>query len=531
MLAVLSVYPSESRDVDDAELVLLRAGAADLLGGAATHGHRNASDVRSRAVFEEATGAMFRARASDGIILDANPRLLALLGGARDEIVGAPTATFWSAPLGQGAAVRGSRDRSVFITAVRSLRGDERTCIFSLSSPTDDIVEGWLVTVTERERAEELIARTRRMQALGTLAAGVAHDFNNMLTVVLANLSMARGEPGAEREELLGEAEAAAQRAQSLTRQLLTFALGGGTNQRPLDISTVVRDAAQLSSRGARSRCRLEIPAGLWSVEADAGQIAQVVHNLVLNALEATPGSDPVEVSLANIDFDEGTPARHVRLRVVDHGVGIPPEALQRLFDPFFSTKNRGSGLGLAVVHSIVLRYGGHVAVESDSGTTTFDAFFPASTSRAHAPSTRSPATSAQIGGRVLIMDDDESLRRVAVKALSSAGCEVDTAADGAVALEVLLRARAERRPFTLVILDVTVPGGMGGLETLVRLRTLDDDVPVLISSGYVDDPVMVHPREHGFAGALAKPWTPPDLARAIAAIMAPATGATVAAP
>ncbi len=405
--------------------------------------------------------------------------------------------------------------------------GGRITCEWFNTTLVDDggQVQGVMslaIDLSERERREEAQARAQRLEALAVLAGGIAHDFNNLLTGVLANLTFLRADdpPPAEREELLGEAEAAARRAQALTRQLLTFARGGAPAKALLDPGPLVREAALFASRGAAGACQVEAPAGLWPVEADAGQLGQVVQNLVLNALEARPDG-VVVLSLANVErAPAATPAGPcLRLRVTDQGPGIPAEQVARIFDPFYSTKQRGSGLGLAVTHSIVARHGGQVEVRSGAGQgSTFEVFLPAHPDRTvlpPAPQVPSPA----VRRRVLVMDDEEPIRRVAQRVLTAAGCDVAVAADGEEAVAHWRAAREAGRPFELAVLDLTVPGGMAGLETLAALRALDPGVRAVVSSGYSNSAVLADHRAHGFAAAIAKPWSADELRRVVAEI------------
>jgi PAS domain S-box-containing protein len=405
--------------------------------------------------------------------------------------------------------------------------GTPITCEWFNTALADDAghvhgVMSMVLDVSERARREEAQARAQRLESLAVLAGGIAHDFNNLLTGILGNVSLLLegGRPGAEQAELLEEAEAAARRAQALTRQLLTFARGGAPVKALLDLGPLVRQSALFATRGAAGSCRVDVPEGLWPVEADAGQLGQVVQNLVLNALEARPDG-LVELSLANVQREP--PARPagpcVRLSVSDQGPGIPSDRLQRIFDPFYSTKERGTGLGLAVTHSIMARHGGLVEVRSSAGQgTTFDLFLPAQPDRIVVSSPpRSPAPAMRL--RVLIMDDDEAIQRVARRTLGQAGCEIEVAADGEQAVARWRAARAAGRSFDLVVLDLTVPGGMGGQETLATLRALDPDVRAIVSSGYSHSEVLADYRAHGFTAAISKPWSADELRRVVAAV------------
>ena len=306
--------------------------------------------------------------------------------------------------------------------------------------------------------------------------------------------------------------------ARDLTRQLLTFSRGGAPVKRPLAIAEAVTHAVQFALRGSNVRGEFAIPPDLWAVEADQGQLNQVFHNLGLNACQSMPDGGTVLVEAANLLLECGgdipLPAgRYVRIAVADHGAGIPRENLERIFDPFFTTKHDGTGLGLAVVYSIVKNHGGHIGVASVEGLgSTFTVYLPATTD---APPLAAPTPAVYAGcGRVLVMDDEPSVRNVASRILAAMGYEVQTAAAGAEAVAAYGKARDEGKPFDAVILDLTIPGGMGGAETLRRLAEIDPAVRAVVSSGYSDDPVMSRYREYGFCNVIAKPYRSGDLSR-----------------
>jgi PAS domain S-box-containing protein len=422
------------------------------------------------------------------------------------------------------------------VSANQTRDGRTITCEWFNTTLADDAgqVYGLMslaVDVSERVGREEAQRRAQRLESLAVLAGGIAHDFNNLLTGILGNLSLLLTDdpPPADRLEMLTEAEAAARRAQALTRQLLTFSRGGAPTKALIDPGPLVREAALFASRGAAGACRLEIPAGLWTVEADAGQLGQVVQNLVINGLEARLDGE-VDVLLANVRRPpQATPTGPcLRLRVTDHGVGIPAERLGRIFDPFYSTKDRGSGLGLAVTHSIVVRHGGQVEVHSTLGQgTTFDVFLPALPERTVEVAPPTPPTpTPAMNLRVLYMDDEEPILRLAQRTLSSAGCEVEVAISGVEAVMRWRVARDQGRPFDVVVLDLTVPGRMGGEETLSALRALDPAVRAVVSSGYSSSEVMADHRAHGFTAAITKPWTAEELRRVVAAVGQPEVAA-----
>ena len=381
--------------------------------------------------------------------------------------------------------------------------------------------------VTERRRMEGELLKMKKLESLGVLAGGIAHDFNNMLTGILGNLSLAREQVGddADTRELLGEAEQAAKRARALTQQLLTFSRGGAPVKKVVSVRAVVEDAATFALRGSTVRGHFAYDERLWSVEADPGQLAQVIQNLVINGVQAMPQGGAIAISCDNVEVGPASgvplpPGRYVRVTVRDEGTGIPPEHLQRIFDPYFTTKQTGSGLGLATVYAILKKHGGHVAVASQLGRgTTFELHLPATSRSAAAEVVRAAPVGGR--GRVLVMDDEALVRNAAGGMLASLGYDVVSASDGAEALAVFEQARREGRAVSVVLVDLTVPGGMGGLEAVRRLRTLDPGVRVVATSGYSNDPIMAAHRDYGFVGVLPKPYTLEDLSRAISEAVA----------
>ncbi|MFZ5480950.1 MAG: ATP-binding protein [Myxococcota bacterium] len=373
---------------------------------------------------------------------------------------------------------------------------------------------GMNLDVTDRRRIEEDLDRVGRLDSIAVLASGIAHDFNNILTAVVANVSLASrllpaGEPAAAR---LDAALKAGAHAQKVVRQLLTFARGGAPVRRVIDLPQVMRDAVDFALQGASVRADLAFPDDLWPVEADAAQIAQVIQNLVINGVQAMPEGGLVRVGAHNLEVPDGAPlpGRYVVVSVTDTGAGIDPVDLPRVFDPFFTRKPGGSGLGLATAHSIVQRHGGHISVRSEPGRgTTVQFRLPASAGTPEVSATPRRTAAGRVGrvGRVLLMDDDEAVRDVAHAALVHLGYEADLAVDGAQAIALFTQALEAGRPYDVVILDLTVPGGMGGREAIAHLRTLAPDVRAIVASGYSNDPVMADHAAFGFRAAVDKPY------------------------
>jgi PAS domain S-box-containing protein len=387
--------------------------------------------------------------------------------------------------------------------------------------------------VAERSRLEAEMVRNSKLESLGVLAGGIAHDFNNLLTVILGNVTLAQLDRSlpASAARWLKDAETASVRARELTRQLLTFAKGGDPVRTTVQLAEVVREAANFALHGSPVKCEFVISSDLWPADVDKGQIGQVVQNLVINAVQAMPDGGVVQIRLVNEDH-EGDPVRaiaagsYLRLEIADEGSGIKPDHLSRIFDPYFTTKSTGSGLGLAMVYSIVKKHEGHVEVDSELGRgTTFRILLPASPA-AKAEATKPEAHDQPLAGRVLFMDDQESICRMAATLLERLGFQVTAVRDGADVVREYTTARAEGRPFDVVLMDLTVPGGMGGREAMEELRRLDPQVRAIVSSGYSSDPVLANYRAHGFRGRVAKPYRASDLAKALRDVLAEKTDA-----
>ena len=377
-------------------------------------------------------------------------------------------------------------------------------------------------------RAEHERAKAAHLQSIGVLAGGLAHDVNNILMGIVGNLSLAESLVRPDETALatrLNHASAACARARGVTSQLLTFAKGGAPIKTTSSVRELVVECSRFALSGSPVAPRFTIDDDLWAADVDLDQIGQVVHNLVLNALQAMPRGGVVDVSLANEELGEDAslaltglaPGRYVRLTVQDQGHGIPADRLDRIFDPYFTTKEFGSGLGLAITYSIVHAHGGAITVESQPGEgACFTILLPAS-ARPVVPEPVQPATVVRrAGGRVLLMDDDEMVSEVAQEMLQSLGYFTEAAPSGEVAIERFRAAEERGEPFDVVILDLTVAGGMGGAECVGHIRNIRPNVTVYVTSGYTDDSVLAHFRDYGFNGVLPKPFGVADLRRVL---------------
>jgi PAS domain S-box-containing protein len=382
--------------------------------------------------------------------------------------------------------------------------------------------------VTESRRLEEELRKVQKLESLGVLAGGIAHDFNNLLTGIMGNISLAKVliNPQDKAFRRLDEAEKAVWRARDLTQQLLTFSKGGAPVRKTSSIEQIVMDSASFVLRGSNVRCEFMVPHNVWPVEADEGQMNQVINNLIINSDQAMPDGGVIKVRIENLLDGQGDPlpmkeGRYVRVSIEDHGVGIPEEYLQKIFDPYFTTKQKGSGLGLATAYSIIKSHDGYISVESKVGAgTTFHVYIPASEKGPQATGVTKDA-SIKGSGRILVMDDEEIIREVAEEILGHLGYRVVVCCDGAEALEEYRKAAESGDPFAAVIMDLTVPGGMGGKETMKRLQELDSKVIGIVSSGYSNDPILAHYREYGFSGVAAKPYNMEDLGRELHDLLA----------
>jgi len=381
--------------------------------------------------------------------------------------------------------------------------------------------------ITEKKRHEEEQRQVERLESLGVLAGGIAHDFNNLLTAILGNVTVGRrySATGGRATRVFDEVERACGRARRLTQQLLTFSQGGEPIRQVTEIAPTIVECAMLAVRGSSSLCVFDLSEDLWRVDVDEGQIGQVITNLVINAEQAMPDGGTVTITASNVDIGAGEPTpagpgRFVRVSVADAGAGIAPEVLPRVFDPYFSTKPGGSGLGLATARSILKRHDGDITIETEEGAgTTIHLFLPATEARPRAGVEAQPSPEG-LSGQILFMDDDDAVRELGLELLAELGFEPVAARSGEEAVELFADSVRRGAPFAAVVLDLTVSGGMGGKEALARIRDLDPSVAALVTSGYSNDPVLADPGAYGFSAAVAKPFTLEQIGAALARLL-----------
>lgn len=417
--------------------------------------------------------------------------------------------------------------------------GTERV-IEQIASPIPDAkneLSGVVVVfrdISQRQRDEEERRKVEALDQLGLLAGGIAHDFNNLLTAILGNISLVTTllPPNHETIGRLEDARNASLRARDLAQQLLTFARGGAPIKQSASIADLVQETVSFSLRGAQSRSNVVIAPDLCSAEFDPGQISQVIANLVVNANQAMPNGGTIDVTCDNFSYSKQAtgeqldlaPGDYIRIRVRDEGVGIPETCLKRIFDPYFTTKAKGSGLGLATVYSVMKNHNGLIIVDSEVHYgSTFTVFLPASRRPiiAAAPEPTVPLPEPTSGsGRVLIVDDEEAIRMLVDFFLTRLGYEVKAADNSLRGIEIYRQELEAGRRFDLVILDLTLPGGMGGKEALKKLIEIDPMVNAVVSSGYATDATMSRYEDFGFRGMIPKPYEAAELGRKVHALI-----------
>ncbi len=382
--------------------------------------------------------------------------------------------------------------------------------------------------VTLEKRLAMELEKTRKLEAIGVLAGGLSHDFNNILTGIVGIFGLAKLKLECDHPvyELMDRGEKIAMQGAGVTKQLLTFAKGGSPVKEISSVYEVIRDACDMSSTGSSVACRVDRIGTLWNAEIDVGQINQVIRNLVLNARQAMPDGGTIEVLCENYCHRPGNSddvllaaGNYVKVTVCDHGIGIPTEVIPKIFDPYFSTKQKGNGLGLAVCHSIIKRHSGYIDCKSEPGHGATFTFYLSASSQV--VTEEADITELECGeGRVLVMDDEAFILDVSAGMLNLLGFEVDVAGDGDEAVRKYQQALKTPEGYAAVIMDLTIPGGMGGKEAAEKILAIDKNAVLLVSSGYSNDPVMAEYKKYGFRAAVAKPFDMKGLQRAMVSVL-----------
>ncbi|MBU0992672.1 MAG: PAS domain S-box protein [Proteobacteria bacterium] len=404
---------------------------------------------------------------------------------------------------------------------ITTMSGEKRiVCAINIPLMDDNLMISTVQDFTEQRKLQTQIQQSHKMEAIGTLAGGIAHDFNNVLSVIVGNISHALSiiNNDGEMHDILSDVLQGTKQAQNLTHQLLTFAKGGEPIKKPGNINTILEESAKFVTSGAKSRCDFKLADDLWIADIDSGQINQVISNLVINADQSMPNGGTIRIKSENtsLQSDSSIPlpaGPYIKISIEDQGIGIQETLISIIFDPYFTTKQKGSGLGLTTAYSIIKKHGGHITVYSELNRgTVFNIYLPAS-SKPFQKTEISERSTHHGQGKILIMDDQESILKMIEKMINRMGYEAETVTDGREAIDLYQKAYDVQKPFDLVILDLTIPGGMGGMETMTELIKIDPDVKAVVSSGYSSDPIMANYQDYGFCGVVPKPYAKENLA------------------
>ncbi|HET9418723.1 MAG TPA: response regulator [Chthoniobacterales bacterium] len=455
-----------------------------------------------------------------------NPEAEKLLGRKRPELLGAE---LWQQfPELLGSPFESNFRRVIAEQTTMEFEASDvagKVCFEMRAYPSGTGMSVFFRDVSERKATEEKRLTTSKLESLGTLAGGIAHDLNNILTVISGNIGLAQIEAPAHAPHLLShlaKAGQAAQHAARLSGQLLTFSKGGSPLKRVTSIAELLGRAAEFSLYGSNLRAELDVPGTLWKAEVDPAQIEQVINALMINAREAMPHGGVVRLVACNVKVDGRRsallrPGRYVKIAAIDQGRGVDPKLASKIFDPYFTTKPTASGLGLAISYSIVKKHGGLLHLESSSPAgSTFAFYLPAAPRvQRNGDHVRLAETGSAFNGqrRVLVMDDEAGIREITAQLLSTLGYQVAAVADGNEAVKLYERGLRRGEQFHAVILDATIRGGMGGVATIEKLRDIDPQVTAIICSGYSDEEALSKFLAYGFSGALPKPFTRRELA------------------
>jgi PAS domain S-box-containing protein len=474
-----------------------------------------------RTIFEDSRDAVY-ITTREGRFLDLNEAAVQLFGYSREEMLELDVLKIYADPADRERFKKHIEERgSVRDYELKFVKKDGSVIICLITSSLRISQDGTILgyqgimrDITERKKIDEERLTFQKLESIGLLAGGIAHDFNNVLTAIMGNVSLAMmyARPDSELFLRLLEVEKASIRARDLTLQLLTFSKGGKPVKRTLSVAECIRESVNLSLIASNVKYEIDLPKKLRIVEADQGQLGQAINNIIINADQAMQHDGYIRILAENVDLDERNDldlpgGQYVRITIADHGPGIPKENLQRIFEPYFSTKENAQGLGLAVSHSIIKKHEGLITVESAPGTgAVFHIFLPA-TSRQVLEDETIEEKPLKAKRKVLLMDDEEMIRFVASEIVRQIGYDIDLARNGEEALEMYKNAMDSGHPYDAVILDLTIPDGMGGQDTIRHLIEIDPEIKAIVSSGYSNDPVMANFRDYGFREVIAKPY------------------------
>lgn len=470
--------------------------------------------------------------AEDGVIVDTNPALCSITQHTSDELTGMhlidlvlPESPSFQENILDRIHKAGSLTAPIFLKTKAGLTvaGEMSASFVELENKGNYFC--FVRDITERKKMEEELLKGQKLESLGVLAGGIAHDFNNLLTGIMGYIDLASKnvKPEDKLHGWLNSAKKASVRAQNLTLQLLTFSRGGEPVKKSVSVRDLIEESTRFVLSGSNVKCEYSYQDDLSNVNADKGQLSQVIQNIVINGAQAMPSGGIISVRVKNTVVGDGdplpvSPGEYVKMSFSDQGTGISKRDMAKIFDPYFSTKLEGNGLGLTICHSIVSKHNGAIVVDSKPGAgSTFTVYLPAfSADKVSEPKSIPPQTELRGSGRVLIMDDESQVLEIVGEMLIHLGYEPGFAADGAEAVDLYRQAMHEGIPFAAVILDLTIPGGMGGKETITKLLQLDPSVKAIVSSGYSNDPVMAEFSMYGFKGVVSKPFDIEQLSRVL---------------
>lgn len=475
----------------------------------------------------------------NGFYTYASPKVYDLLGYQPEDILG-------KTPFDLMAPDEASRVAEIFTSIVASRRpfNDlENTSLHKDGYPvvletsgvpildTDDTLLGYRGIdrdITMRKNMEDELLKSQKLESVGLLAGGIAHDFNNILAVILNSITYVEKHGGLEGKllEYLEDTKNVTNHARSLTQQLLTFSKGGDPVRKTASISLLLKDSIDFFLSGSKIKCEFSIPPDLWPAEVDKGQISQVINNIIINADQAMPDGGEVEVVAENIELKDDTflslpEGKYLKILIRDNGVGIKPENIQKIFDPYFTTKEMGTGLGLTATYSIIKKHGGNIQLNSEPGIgSTFTVYLPASDKELVIENKPFNKSSNIQKSKILLMEDEERLGKVVQALLQQLGYDVDLTKDGSEAIELFQERWNSNQPFDAVVMDLTIPGGMGGKEAMKGLVKIDPNVKAIVTSGYSNDPVLANFKDYGFSGVIPKPYDVDELREKLSEIL-----------
>lgn len=502
---------------------------------------RKLTERKYQDIFNSTNDAMLIHKASTGKILEVNQAMLEMYGYTREEastleFEDLSEGTFPYSRLELAEKFRAAVESGPQIFEWRA-KGKNRALFWvEVALKYSEFENGQYIiavvrNIETRKRDEENQLKVKKLESIGLLAGGIAHDFNNILTAITGNINLALFDRSisSETQKILNEAEKASIRAKDLTQQLLTFSKGGEPIKKTSSLRDVIQDSANFVLHGGKSSCNFHIPDDLYLVDIDQGQISQVVQNIVLNADQAMPNGGSILIACENIVLADspiktsGFKSKHVKVKISDSGNGIPARYVDKIFDPYFSTKSKGSGLGLTICQSIINKHNGSISVSSMPGEgSTFTILLPASSQQDMTKTDIKELPTLVTGHyKILVMDDEEQLRTIIKLMLTRMGFDVVLAKDGVEALQLYTDSLHSQAPIDLIIMDLTVPGGMGGKEAARKILEVNSDAKIIVASGYFNDPVMARYKEFGFCAAVEKPYSFQDIKKTIASLLA----------